>query len=70
MERIFVSSSNLYTVGYNDGISILEIQFRNGSIYQYFNVPLSVYQALMNAGSHGQYFSYFIKDRYRYRRIR
>jgi len=70
MERIFVSSSNLYSVGYIGSTAVLEIQFRNGSIYQFYNVPGAVYQALMDAGSHGKYFNYYIKNRYRYRRTR
>lgn len=70
MERKFVSSSNLYSVGYNGVTAVLEIQFRNGSIYQFLNVSGAVYQALMDADSHGKYFNYCIKNRYRYRRTR
>lgn len=70
MERKYVTSSNLYSVGFNSDAAILEIEFRNGSIYQYSNVPHNVYLALMSAGSHGTYFSSFIKHSFRYRRIR
>lgn len=70
MNRTPVSSSNLASVGYDPQQQILEIAFRNGSVYQYFNVPLHIYQGLMNAGSHGRYFNNHIKDRYRYRKIR
>lgn len=47
MERIPVSSSNLASVGYQDGI--LEVAFKSGSVYQYTGVPESVYEALMSA---------------------
>lgn len=53
MERIPVSSSNLASVGYQDGI--LEVAFKSGSVYQYTGVPESVYEALMSAPSHGKF---------------
>jgi hypothetical protein len=70
MRRQLVSSSNLRSVGYDDSTNILEIEFNSGGIYQYFNVPLAVYQGLMNAPSHGKYFHRHIKDTYRYAKVR
>lgn len=61
MNRIPVSSSNLASVGYDSENKILEIEFNSGSIYQYFNVPASIYSGLMSAASHGQYFDAYIK---------
>lgn len=60
MNRIPVVSSNLASVGYEGGI--LEIEFKSGSVYQYSGVPASVYEALMSAPSHGQYFSAHIRN--------
>ena len=70
MNRTPVSSSNLRSVGYNATTNTLEIEFQSGRVYQYFNVPKSVYQGLMNAASHGTYHHRRIKDRYPYERIR
>ena len=70
MNRDFVSSSNLRSVGYNISDSILEIEFLSGSVYQYFNVPQQKYESLMTAGSKGSYFAAHIKRIYRYRQIR
>ncbi|HEX8266767.1 MAG TPA: KTSC domain-containing protein [Pyrinomonadaceae bacterium] len=70
MNRHFVSSSNLRSVGYDVTESILEIEFHSGSVYQYFNVPQEKYESLMRAGSKGSYFAAYIKDVYRYRRVR
>jgi len=71
MIRTSVSSSNLASVGYDSGQSILEIEFRSGWMYQYFNVPYEVYSGLMNASSHGRYFDRNVKKAgYRYTRIR
>lgn len=68
MERIPVSSSNLASVGYQDGI--LEVAFKSGSVYQYTGVPDSVYEALMSAPSHGKFFAAFIRNNYPYRQVR
>lgn len=69
MERQVVESSDLQSVGYDAATNILEISFNSGGVYQYHGVPASVYQALMNAASHGQYFHAHIKDAYQYSKI-
>lgn len=61
MERQQVESSNLASIGYDAENEILEVEFNHGGIYQYFDVPENVYDALMNASSHGQYFDRNIK---------
>jgi hypothetical protein len=69
MNRQPVSSSNLRSVGYDESTNTLEIKFNSGGIYQYYNVPSTVYQELMNAPSHGRYFHAHIKGVYRYVKI-
>jgi len=69
MNRQPVVSSNLASVGYDPATSMLEIEFNNGGIYQYSNVPESVYSGLMRASSKGTYFHDYIKERYSYRKI-
>lgn len=61
MKRQSVESSNLASVGYDAENEILEVQFKHGGVYQYFDVPENVYEELMNADSHGQYFDRNIK---------
>ncbi|MEZ4817538.1 MAG: KTSC domain-containing protein [Flavobacteriaceae bacterium] len=61
MERQSVESSNLASIGYDAYNEILEIEFNHGGVYQYFDVPENVYEELMNASSHGQYFDRNIK---------
>lgn len=68
MERKIVSSSNIKSIGYLLGV--LEIEFKNRSIYQYRNVPENIYKRLMNSSSKGTYFSENIKDNYSCRKIR
>ena len=69
IERTYVSSSNLRSVGYDSKNNILEIEFNNGHVYQYYHVPYSLYSGLMNANSHGIYFSHNIRDKYVTRKI-
>ena len=61
MKRQSVESSNLASVGNDAENQILEVQFKHGGVYQYFDVPENVYEELMNADSHGQYFDRNIK---------
>lgn len=69
MRRTSVNSSNLRSVGYDRSTQTLEIEFNSGSVYQYYNVPESVYNGLMNASSHGQYFAQNIRDAYSYGQV-
>lgn len=65
-----VSSSNLYAVGYNGVLKVLTIQFRDGSVYEYYNVPEMIYLALMNASSKGAYAHRYIYSRYLQSKVR
>lgn len=67
MVMVPVSSSNLSSVGYENGT--LYIAFNHGGVYAYFDVPSSVHEELMAADSHGKYFARFIRNVYTYRRI-
>ena len=70
MERQSVNSSNIASIGYDANSQTLEVEFKSGRIYQYYNVPLSEYNGLMNASSHGQYLNqYIIKGGYSYSEI-
>lgn len=63
------NSSNIASIGYDESSSTLEIEFLNNSIYQYFDVPQHIYQALMLADSQGQYLAQNVKGVYRYSKI-
>ena len=69
MKRTPVESSNISSIGYDEGSSTVEIEFHNGTVYQYFDVPESVYKGIMEAGSKGQYFAQHIKGYYRFVRV-
>lgn len=69
MNRTPVSSSNVASVGYDAYTMTLEVEFTNGSVYQYFDVPETEYQALVSASSVGSYLNRNIKTSYRYARV-
>lgn len=64
MERQPVISRNLAEVGYDSELETLEIQFHNGGVYQYYNVPPFMNERLMSADSLGQFFNAEIKGHY------
>lgn len=62
IERVPVTSSNLQSVGYDAVSQKLTVEFRNGSVYEYGNVPPEVHAELMQAKSHGKYFHSHIRN--------
>lgn len=64
MERQLVTSDNLAEVGYDPESETLEIQFRRGGVYQYYNVPAFIHERLMAADSLGRFFNAEIKGHY------
>lgn len=70
MERQYVSSSNISSIGYDPVNMVLEIEFLNGAVYQYYDVPQSIYDGLMAADSHGKFLAAYVKKGgYRYAQV-
>ena len=69
MQRTPVSSSNVASIGYDVTSQTLEVEFNNGPVYQYFDVPQAVYEAFMQASSKGGFLAQHIKDHFRYERV-
>jgi hypothetical protein len=64
IKRVHVKSSNIASIGYSPTRYVLEVEFQDGSVYQYAQVSGHVYQGLMDAESKGSYFLRFLRDRY------
>lgn len=62
-----VCSSNIASIGYENGT--LYVTFHHGGLYAYSGVPVSIYNGLMSASSHGSYLASHVKGVYPYRRI-
>jgi KTSC domain len=69
MNRQPVDSSNLKSVGYDKASQTLEIEFQNGGIYEYYDVPEEEYDDLMSASSKGSYFMSNIRPIYSYDKV-
>lgn len=69
MQRQGVSSDNIASIGYDEPTQVLEVEFLNGGIYHYFNVPSAVHDALMAAPSHGIYLNTYVKGQYQYQKL-
>ena len=69
MERYSVASSNIASIGYDKDAKTLEVEFLNGSIYQYYNFPEHMYDQLMREPSKGKFLNIYIKNAYPYSRV-
>ena len=70
MERQYVSSSHIVSIGYDPTSMVLEVEFNTGAIYQYYDIPQSIYDGLMAADSHGTYLAAYVKKGgYRYTQV-
>lgn len=70
MDRSPVKSSNIRSIGYDAGSSVLEIEFNTGDVYQYSGVPVAHHQGIMKAESHGKYLNAHIKGRFSFRQVK
>lgn len=64
-----VLSSFIYSVGYDPTRHTLTVEFKRGSIYQYYNVSAHTFGRWLKAPSKGRYFHRNIRRRYAFRRL-
>jgi len=64
VRRLPVASSAISSVGYDERSSVLEVEFRSGTVYDYFDVPPKVWKALLGAPSKGRFVTRRIRDRF------
>lgn len=69
MERMSLISSNVASVGHDSEQKVLEVEFRDSTVYRFKGVPTHVYISLLRADSHGQYIVSNIKGRYRQEKV-
>jgi len=70
IQRQPVESSALATVGYSKHLRALEIEFRDGLIYRYLEVPPPVYRQLLSAESKARFYNKQVRGKYRCLRVR
>ena len=64
MRRESVKSSLIASLGFESETSTLEVEFTSGAVWQYYDVPESVYYDMIGSESVGRYFHANIKRQY------
>ncbi|MBT1606555.1 KTSC domain-containing protein [Curtobacterium flaccumfaciens] len=63
-KMIGVQSTNISSIGYDSGAELLQVDFLNGSSYEYHGVPEAVWHEFLGAASKGVYLHRSIKPFY------
>ena len=69
MRRQRVDSESVVSAGFEPGDRTLEIEFVNGGVYRYFDVPVAVWNAFQRADSKGRFVNFMVKPNYRFERV-
>lgn len=69
MHRTKVESSNVESVGFNRESGTLEVEYKNGLIYQYAGVKPDAYAGLLAAKSKGRYLHQYIQASHDYAKV-
>lgn len=70
MDRVNVKSSNIKSIGHDPATNTMHVEFNNGGVYEYDDVPPEKHAALVNAHSIGAHFAQHIKGQHAYRKIK
>ena len=63
--RQSVESTAIAKIGYSKRRHILEIEFVNGAVYRYLDVPVTVYRDLISSESKARFYDSNVKRHYR-----
>ena len=70
MKRVPLDSSSLASAGYDPAAHVLEVEFRNGGVYQYLEVPDDEFEEFVRSPSKGRYLNTEIKPHHPVRKLR
>jgi hypothetical protein len=69
LDRVALNSTLLASAGHDPRRHLLEVEFRSGELYRFFNVPSACYQELLRADSKGGYFNVNIRNLFPYQHL-
>lgn len=69
MVRTPLASRAVVSAGYDPDTSTLELEFQNGRVYRYADVPPGVYAFLLRTPSKGGYVNRMIDGHYRHEEV-
>jgi len=67
--RVLLDSTALTSVSFSAETNILNVEFRNGLIYEYLGVSSDLFEQLLAAPSKGAFLVRFIRNRFPHRRV-
>ena len=69
MQRAPLRSRALVSAGYDAAAQILELEFHNGRVYRYREVPPGIFDFLLRTPSKGSFVNRMIDGRYGYEEV-
>ena len=66
-EKEITNSSQIQKVKYNSSTKILTVTFKGNNTYEYYDVPINVFEELLTAESAGKYLNAKIKQIYKFK---
>lgn len=69
MERYSIESSMIKSIGYDSNSSTLEIEFKSGEVWQYFDFLESLWHDFDSTDSKGKFFHREIKNQHKESRV-
>lgn len=66
MRRLPIESTLLASAAYSPDHCLLDLEFRDGSLYRFFRVPVECFQQLMASDSKGAFFNHNIRNQFQY----
>ena len=62
IETVAVTSSAMSKLAYHSGMSVLQVEFHDGTVYRYLDVPIHAYRELLRADSKGTHLNHHIRN--------
>lgn len=69
IQMIKIDSSNIDGVHYDQSKLTLDVLFKGGNLYRYFDVPEAMFNSLMSSDSKGKFFSSQIRGLFRFEKL-
>jgi hypothetical protein len=66
---VIINSSNLESASYETEDKTLSVTFKNGTIYEYYDVPWEVFVKLRVSESQGKFFNGNISRSFKYKKV-
>jgi hypothetical protein len=55
MDKIEIESSTIKSIGYDDALNFLEVSYKKGTTYRFYDVPQDLFEDLMESKSKGKF---------------